>query len=59
MQPKSTAVRALVAVLVGALLTAGCGTDGDRAQTGDKMIVIGSAAFSESLIVANMYARAL
>lgn len=51
--------RTLVALCLGALVTAACGGDGDDAAKASKTVVIGSATFTESVIVANMYAGAL
>jgi osmoprotectant transport system substrate-binding protein len=57
---RSTRVRTLVAVLLASLLAAACGSDGDdSAGNAAKTVVIGSAPFAESVIVANMYAGAL
>ena len=55
----SVRTRALVAVCLGAVVTAACGDDGDSTAKGSKTVVIGSATFSENIIVANMYAGAL
>ena len=54
----SVRTRTLVAVCLGALITAACSDDGDSAAK-NKTVVIGSAPFAESVIVANMYAGAL
>lgn len=51
--------RTLVALCLGALVTAACGDDGDDSAKASKTVVIGSAAFSENIIIANMYAGAL
>ena len=55
---KSVRTRAVVALCLGALVTAACSDDDDSAKS-SKTVVIGSAPFSESAIVANMYAGAL
>jgi osmoprotectant transport system substrate-binding protein len=55
----SARTRVAVAVCLGALVTAACGDDGDSAANKSKTVVIGSAPFPESVIVANMYAGAL
>ena len=53
-------VRMLVAVGLASLVAAACGSDGDDSSANAaKTVVIGSAPFSESVIVANMYAGAL
>jgi osmoprotectant transport system substrate-binding protein len=52
--------RSIAAVSLGALVMAACGSDGDSAaDKASKTVVVGSAPFSESVIVANMYAGAL
>jgi osmoprotectant transport system substrate-binding protein len=52
--------RAVAALCLGALVAVGCSDDGDgAADKAGKTVVIGSAPFSESVIVANMYAGAL
>ena len=52
--------RTLVALCLGALVTTACsGGDDDGTAKASKTVVIGSAAFSENVIVANMYAGAL
>jgi len=52
--------RAIAAVALGALVMAACGDDGDSTvNKAAQTVVIGSAPFSESVIVANMYAGAL
>ena len=52
--------RAAAALSLGALAMVACGSDGDgSAARSAKTVVIGSAPFSESVIVANMYAGAL
>lgn len=56
---KSVRARSLVALGLGALVTAACGGDGDGTARASKTVVIGSAPFAESVIVANMYAGAL
>ena len=57
---KSVHSRAVVALCLGSLLAVACGDDGDSAANkAAKTVVIGSAPFSESAIVANMYAGAL
>jgi osmoprotectant transport system substrate-binding protein len=55
----SIRARTIVALSLGALVIAGCGDDGDDTAKASKTVVIGSAAFSENIIVANMYAGAL
>jgi osmoprotectant transport system substrate-binding protein len=55
----SIRARTIVALSLGALVTAGCSDDGDDTAKASKTVVIGSAAFSENVIVANMYAGAL
>ena len=53
-------VRTIAAVSLGALVLVACGDDGDSTvDNATKTVVIGSAPFSESVIVANMYAGAL
>jgi osmoprotectant transport system substrate-binding protein len=59
MLPNSVRTRAVVAVCLGALMTAACSDDGDGGAKESKTVVIGSAPFSENIIVANMYAGAL
>ena len=54
----SVRTRALVAICMGAVVTAACTDDGDGGAK-NKTVVIGSAPFPESQIVANMYAGAL
>jgi osmoprotectant transport system substrate-binding protein len=52
--------RAVAAVCLGALVMVACESDSDSApDKAAKTVVIGSAPFSESVIVANMYAGAL
>ena len=52
--------RVVAALSLGALAMVACGSDGDdTAAKAGKTVVIGSAPFSESQIVANMYAGAL
>ncbi len=52
--------RAVAAVSLGALVMVACASDSDRpTNKAAKTVVIGSAPFSESVIVANMYAGAL
>jgi osmoprotectant transport system substrate-binding protein len=53
--------RALATLLLLSLTAAACGSDSDddSADRAGKTVVIGSAPFSESVIVANMYAGAL
>jgi osmoprotectant transport system substrate-binding protein len=56
----SVRTRTLVALIVGSVITGACGSDDDdNAQKATKTVVVGSAPFSESVIVANMYAGAL
>ena len=60
MRSKRTTRRRTVGLLaLLAVTTAACGSDGDSASNAAKSVVIGSAPFSESVIVANMYAGAL
>jgi osmoprotectant transport system substrate-binding protein len=60
MQLRSTRIRILVALVLGSVVTAACGDSGsDSADKAGKRIVVGSAPFSESVIVASMYAGAL
>lgn len=54
----SLPTRALMVLCLGALVTTACSNDGDSSAK-SKTVVIGSAPFSESVIVANMYAGAL
>jgi len=52
--------RSVAAVAMGALVMVACSSDGDSTtDKAAKKVVIGSAPFSESIIVANMYAGAL
>ncbi len=56
----SVRARAVVAVCIGGAVATACGNDGDdSAGNRSKTVVVGSAPFSESVIVANMYAGAL
>jgi osmoprotectant transport system substrate-binding protein len=56
----SVRARTVVAVCLGAVVTTACGgDDGDGSANQSKTVVIGSAAFAENIIVANMYAGAL
>jgi osmoprotectant transport system substrate-binding protein len=55
----SVRARAVVAICIGAAVATACGGDGDGAANRSKTVVVGSAPFSESVIVANMYAGAL
>lgn len=59
--PTPMRARTAAAAVTMALLAAACGSgdDGGSAGGSSKSIVIGSAPFSESVIVANMYAGAL
>jgi osmoprotectant transport system substrate-binding protein len=50
--------RTFAAVSLGAVVLVACGSDGSPSTT-SKTVVVGSAPFSESVIVANMYAGAL
>jgi len=62
MRSGSIAARTVGGLLVVAAMTAACGSAGTTKTTtgkAPKTIVIGSAPFSESIIVANMYAGAL
>ena len=56
---RSMRARALTALALVPLVAAACGSDNDSADPAAKTVVVGSAAFSESLIVASMYAGAL
>jgi osmoprotectant transport system substrate-binding protein len=56
---QSVRTRTIAAVLLGSLVGAACGSEDDSAAKASKTVVIGSAPFSESVIVANMYAGAL
>ncbi len=56
---RSMRARILTALVLVSLVTAACGSDNDSADPATKTVVVGSAAFSESLIVASMYAGAL
>ena len=56
---KSVRTRLLVALCLAAVVTSACGDDGDSTANKNKTVVIGSAPFSESVIVANIYAGAL
>ncbi len=49
----------LTALVLVSLLTAACGSGSDSADEAAKTVVVGSAPFSESVIVARMYAGAL
>jgi osmoprotectant transport system substrate-binding protein len=51
--------RAVVALFLGAVVMVACGSNGDSTTKAAKTVVVGSAPFSESVIVANMYAGAL
>ena len=52
--------RALTALCLGSVVAVACSSDGGgEANKSAKTVVIGSAPFSESVIVANMYAGAL
>jgi len=55
----SVRARTVVALCVGALVTTACGDDGNDTAKASKTVVIGSAPFSENVIVANIYAGAL
>lgn len=55
----SVRARTVVALCLGTLVTAACSGDGDNTDRASKTVVIGSAPFAESQIVANMYAGAL
>ncbi len=60
MRSNRTLRRRTVGLLVAlAVVATACGSDGDSAGNAAKSVVIGSATFSESIIVANMYAGAL
>ena len=56
---QSFRARTVAVALLGSLVAAACGSDDDSADKASKTVVIGSAPFSESVIVANMYAGAL
>lgn len=57
---RSIRARALVALVLLSLVAAACGSDDDSADPATKRtVVVGSAPFSESVIVASMYAGAL
>lgn len=57
---RSAPTRTLVALCLGSVVTAACGSDSDStADKAAKTVVVGSAPFAESMIVANMYAGAL
>jgi osmoprotectant transport system substrate-binding protein len=55
----SVRARTVIALCVGALATTACGGDGNDTAKASKTVVIGSAPFSENVIVANIYAGAL
>ncbi|HEV3498298.1 MAG TPA: ABC transporter substrate-binding protein [Actinomycetes bacterium] len=55
----SVGARTLVGLVLASLVTAACGSDNDSADPATKTVVVGSAPFSESVIVAGMYAGAL
>ncbi|MDQ3897625.1 MAG: ABC transporter substrate-binding protein [Actinomycetota bacterium] len=59
MELQSVRGRALLALVVTSFVTAACGSDSDSANKATKTVVVGSAPFSESVIVAGMYAGAL
>ena len=59
MQVQSFQARTMVALCLGSLVVAACGSEDDSTDKAAKTVVIGSAPFSESVIVANMYAGAL
>src|SRR3954451_11784301 len=50
--------RTVAALSLGAMVLVACGSD-ESPATKSKTVVVGSAPFSESVIVANMYAGAL
>ncbi len=53
-------IRTIAVLSVGVLAMVACSSDGDSpADNAAKTVVVGSAPFSESVIVANMYAGAL
>jgi len=57
---KRIRARSIAAVALTALVMVACSDDGDsNTEKAGKTVVIGSAPFSESIIVANMYAGAL
>jgi osmoprotectant transport system substrate-binding protein len=57
-RPTTAPARLLGVVLLSSAVMAACGSD-NKTATQTKSVVIGSAPFSESVIVANMYAGAL
>ena len=57
--PHPVRTRVVVALVLGSLVAVGCGSDGDGTSSAKKSLVVGSAPFSESVIVAHMYAGAL
>lgn len=61
MSPNPTRIRAVAGLIPGLLVLGACGSDSTStsADKSAKTVVIGSAPFSESVIVANMYAGAL
>ena len=56
---RSVRARTLAAVVLVSMAVAACGSDNESADPATKTVVVGSAPFSESLIVASMYAGAL
>ncbi len=57
---RSMRARTLAALVLVSLAAVACGSDDDSADPATKRtVVVGSAPFSESVIVANMYAGAL
>jgi osmoprotectant transport system substrate-binding protein len=58
-RPAPVTSRFLAAVALLALVAAACGSGDDKAATPKKTVVVGSAPFSESVILANMYAGVL
>src|SRR5919202_3039727 len=55
----SARVRTLLVLLLATTITAACGSDNDSGNKAAKTVVVGSAPFPESQIVAYMYAGAL
>ncbi len=56
---RSPRAHTLVALLLASFVIGACSSDGDSTVGAKKSLVIGSAPFSESVIVAHMYAGAL
>ncbi|MDQ4068194.1 MAG: ABC transporter substrate-binding protein [Actinomycetota bacterium] len=51
--------RALLVLVVSSLVAVACGSDGDSTPRVNRSLVVGSAPFSESVILAHIYAGAL